>query len=375
MGQSAPAPEHAVCDVAGLDAIIRALGDDGFEVLGPRVRAGAIVYDVVNGVHELPRGIGDEQAPGKYRLRNRADEALFGWATAAQSWKREFLAPRSTLVRIRRNRTDLAFETPVPETRKRALLGARGCDLAGIDVQDRVLEGGPFHDPDYAARRRDLFVIAVHCGEPAGTCFCVSMGTGPAARGGFDLAMTEILEGQHRFLIEVGTQSGRAMLNRIPHRPADAHDHECARNVLERSVTRMGRALDTHDIRNLLYANQEHPRWDDVASRCLGCANCTNACPTCFCTTVEDTTDLEGDVAERTKTWDSCFTLGHSRLHEGTVRASLRSRYRQWLTHKVATWIDQFGTSGCVGCGRCITWCPVGIDITEEVAAIRGGHP
>src|SRR6185295_19043097 len=132
-----------------------------------------------------------------------------------------------------------------------------------------------------------------------------------------------------------------------------------------------GRRMDTADIKELLYRNQEHPRWDDVADRCLGCANCTLACPTCFCGSVEDVSDLSGDTAERWRRWDSCFTLDHSYLHGGSVRASIRSRYRQWLTHKVASWIDQFGTSGCVGCGRCITWCPVGIDITEEVAAIR----
>jgi ferredoxin len=86
---------------------------------------------------------------------------------------------------------------------------------------------------------------------------------------------------------------------------------------------------------------------------------------------VTDTTDLTGAVSERTRVWDSCFTASFSYVHGGSVRATIRSRYRQWLTHKLATWFDQFGTSGCVGCGRCITWCPVGIDITEEAAAIR----
>jgi len=86
---------------------------------------------------------------------------------------------------------------------------------------------------------------------------------------------------------------------------------------------------------------------------------------------VEDSSDLSGAQAERWRRWDSCFSLDHSQLHGGSVRSTTRARYRQWMTHKLANWIDQFGTSGCVGCGRCITWCPVGIDITEEVAAIR----
>jgi sulfhydrogenase subunit beta (sulfur reductase) len=133
----------------------------------------------------------------------------------------------------------------------------------------------------------------------------------------------------------------------------------------------MGRQMDTNGLKELLQGNPTHKQWDDVAARCLTCANCTMVCPTCFCTTVEDHTDLTGQTAERVRRWDSCFTLDFSYIHGGSVRTETKSRYRQWMTHKLASWIDQFGTSGCVGCGRCITWCPVGIDITAEVAAIR----
>ena len=107
--------------------------------------------------------------------------------------------------------------------------------------------------------------------------------------------------------------------------------------------------------------------------RCLTCGNCTMVCPTCFCTTTEDVTDLTGDHAERWRHWDSCFDLDFSYLHGGPCAPRARSRYRQWLTHKLGTWHDQFGSSGCVGCGRCIVWCPVGIDITEEAHALRAG--
>jgi ferredoxin len=142
------------------------------------------------------------------------------------------------------------------------------------------------------------------------------------------------------------------------------------------------RSLDTEGIRDLLLGNLEHARWDEVASRCLSCTNCTLVCPTCFCASVTEVADLSGDHVDRERQWASCFTLDHAKIHGHAVRSSTASRYRQRLTHKLAGWIDQFGTSGCTGCGRCITWCPVGIDITEEVAAIRatpaestgGGH-
>jgi sulfhydrogenase subunit beta (sulfur reductase) len=253
-----------------------------------------------------------------------------------------------------------------------AFLGARSCDLHAMDIQDKVFLDPSATDPTYASGRNGAFVIAVNCGVAGGTCFCVSMETGPKATDGFDLALTELLDAdRHEFLIEVGSEAGAELLATVPARDARAADTETAARIVEHTAASMGRSMDTHDIRDLLAANLEHPRWDDVAERCLSCTNCTLVCPTCFCSSVEDVTDLAGENAERWRVWDSCFTADHSYLHGGSVRPTIRSRYRQWLTHKLGTWIDQFGTSGCVGCGRCITWCPVGIDLTEEVRAIR----
>jgi len=367
--------DSVVLDRAGFAALLQALIADGRELVGPTVRDGAIVLDTLRGIDELPRGIGDEQGPGHYRLRERGDEALFGHAASPHSWKRELLPPRVPLVQIRRSPAGLAFEAPPLPSRRVAFIGAKACELAAIAVQDRVLRDGAYADADYAARRGDVFVLAVHCGSPAGTCFCVSMATGPRARGGYDLAATELLDGEHRFVIEVGSAAGGAILARVASRGATAQDTAAAIAVTDGAATRMGRTVETQGLRDVVMANLDHPRWQAVADRCLGCANCTMSCPTCFCTSVEDTTDLSGDHATRTRRWDSCFTADFAYVHGGSSRPSLRARYRQWLSHKLATWHDQFGSSGCVGCGRCITWCPVGIDITQEVAAIRIAAP
>jgi sulfhydrogenase subunit beta (sulfur reductase) len=360
-----------VVDREGLGAILDALIATGHELVGPRVHEDAIVLDTLRGVEDLPCGVGDEQAPGTYRLRARGDRALFGYAASPHSYKRELLPPRVELVQIRRTSAGLAVQAPSRSVRKRAFVGVRACELAAIAVQDHVLRDGVHADADYRARRSDVFVLAVHCGAPAGTCFCASMGTGPRARSGFDLAATEVLEGEHRFVIEIGSEAGAAILARVASRPATGEDTAAATRVTDEATGQMGRTMPAAGLRDLLIGNLDHPRWQEVADRCLGCANCTMACPTCFCTNIDDTTDLGGEVATRTRRWDSCFTAEFAYVHGGSVRPSLRARYRQWMTHKLATWHDQFGESGCVGCGRCITWCPVGIDITEEVAAIR----
>jgi ferredoxin len=253
-----------------------------------------------------------------------------------------------------------------------ALIGVRACELKAIAVQDRVFLGGQHIDPHYKARRAGVFLVAVNCGVASGTCFCVSMEAGPKVEAGYDLALTEIVDdGDHRFVIEAGSAAGEEVLAEMPKRTATEADTKTAEAVVARTAASMGRQMRSDDLHDLLLANLEHSRWDDVADRCLTCGNCTMVCPTCFCTSVEDSSDLAGVESSRTSRWDSCFTMDYSHLGGGSVRASARSRYRQWMTHKLATWIDQFGTSGCVGCGRCLTWCPVGIDITEEVRAIR----
>jgi sulfhydrogenase subunit beta (sulfur reductase) len=365
-----------VIEPGALEALVAALRERGYRVLGPAVSGGAIVYDELESASELPAGWTDVQEPGSYRLERRDDEARFGFAVGPHSWKQFLLPPRLRLWRAQRD-GDGGFEVedePTEETRF-AFLGVRSCELHAIAIQDKVFLGGRVQDRDYSARREGAFFVAVNCFEPGGTCFCDSMGTGPKAESGYDLALTEILEGEHRLLVEVGSERGEEVLAELPGREATSTDLEAAGAAVEGARHKMGRQLDATDLHGLLRRNLEHPRWDEVAERCLTCGNCTMVCPTCFCTSVEDESDLAGQTATRTRRWDSCFTIDFSYIHGGSVRTSARSRYRQWMTHKLATWVDQFGTSGCVGCGRCITWCPVGIDITEEVAAIRASEP
>jgi ferredoxin len=364
--------DRVTVDRDQLDRLLDGVRSLGFTVVGPTVHEGAIVYDEVRSAGDLPAGWTDVQDGGSYRLQRRSDEALFAYAVGPHSWKKYLFPPLTRIWTGRKSDGDIVVEGDPAEPPRLALLGVRACELHAIAIQDRVFMGGPHVDPIYAGRRSNLFIIAVNCSHPAGTCFCVSMGTGPRVESGFDLALTEVLAGdRHYFVVDIGSPSGAEAMRTVEYRPAADAEILAAQEVVDQAAQHMGRTMETAGIKGLLYRNYEHPRWDDVASRCLSCANCTQVCPTCFCSTVDDVTDLTGDETERVRRWDSCFTVDFSYIHGGSIRPSTRSRYRQWMTHKLGTWIDQFGTSGCVGCGRCITWCPVGIDITEEVAAIR----
>jgi ferredoxin len=351
-----------------LDALVK----QGYQLAGPTLRDGVIAYDELASAEDLPAGWTDQQEPGAYRLIRRTDEAYFGYVACSHSLKKFLHPPVLRLWSARRNGDGVEIVRESDGSPPFAFIGVRSCELHAMAVQDKVLRDGDYADPVYALRRAQAFIMAVNCSEAGGTCFCASMQTGPGVTSGFDLALTEVIEaGLHYFVVEVGTERGGEVLRAAPHRPARGQEEAAAERVVSEAARRMGRSLDTTDLEDLLCRNYENSRWDDIASRCQTCGNCTMVCPTCFCTTVEDVTDLTGGLAERRRKWDSCFTMDFSYIHGGSVRSTASARYRHWMIHKLATWADQFGVAGCVGCGRCITWCPVGIDITEEARAIR----
>lgn len=351
-----------------LQSLLDVLIADRRTIVGPTIEHQAIVYSEITSVDDLPRGWTDDQMPGAYRLKSRNDDACFGYVVGPHSWKQFLFPPVATVATADKTTDGWTMDTPMEDPPRYAFLGVRACELAAIRIQDRVFLEGGWEDPIYKARRDASLIIAVNCTQAAPTCFCTSMNTGPRCKSGFDLAITELADG---FVIESGSVTGSAILDAldtVPASEAQLADGEAAR---QQTVDQISRQLDTTDIRDLLLGNLDHARWDEVATRCLSCTNCTMVCPTCFCSTVKDVPDMTGDHVDRQREWDSCFNIDFSYMNGGVVRNDVRSRYRQWLTHKLASWHDQFGQSGCVGCGRCITWCPPGIDLTEEVAAIR----
>jgi NAD(P)H-flavin reductase/formate hydrogenlyase subunit 6/NADH:ubiquinone oxidoreductase subunit I len=350
-----------------LTPLFDVLRDRGYRLVGPTVRDGAIVLDTLDSAADLPVGWKDEQAPGKYRLHRRDDDARFGFVVGPQSFKKVLLPPRETLVQIRRGPQGPVAQRPLDDEAPLALIGARACDLAALAIHDRVFQGSTYTDPRYADRRRRAFVVAVDCLEAGEQCFCTSADGDPEVREGFDLRLTEL---PSALLVEAGTDAGRDVLAALPTEATTPDQREARLEGLQHARRTMRPAFAHDNVAGLLLGNLDHPQWDIVAERCLSCGSCTQVCPTCFCFDVRPNSVLERDEATTERTWDSCFGLDHGTIHGAVVRPTTRDRYRQWLTHKLGSWVTQFGTSGCVGCGRCVTWCPVGIDLREEVAAI-----
>lgn len=362
-----------VMRASGLHRLVTTLSERFDEVIAPVVVDGVIRLRPITSALDLPTGVTDDQEAARYRLEATGTKLRFSYGLGPDSLKAIVHPPRSPVWTMRRRDGSLVVDAAPTDHTTRAVIGARACDLHALDVLARTQTGGAHADPAFEARRRELFLVAVDCTHPSSTCFCDTAGDGRAAAGGYDLALTEFEDNGNgvTYLVRAGTDRGRDVVAEL--------DLEVAP---DRLVRRVGHVLDSevrHLMRELppdartIVADGDHPHWADVAERCLTCGNCTAVCPTCFCTDMVDEVSLDGTESERTRVWDTCFSMEYSHLGPGPHRASPRSRYRQWLSHKVGTWHEHFGESGCVGCGRCITWCPVGIDLTAEIEAL--GRP
>lgn len=353
--------------------LVRALQLAGYSCVGPQVRDGAIVYDVLDHADQLPWGIRDHQTPGNYRLETLSERKAFAFANGPQAIKPILFKAQETVWKVARNKEGkLTFKSHQADELPVAIFGARSCDLAAMKIQDKVFIESAHPDPRYKHRREQLFVVAVNCTYSSENCFCVSAGTGPKVSNPYDILLTEVDDG---FVVKTGSERGQviiASLNLIKAKSTACKDAEKKVDQAGAMQTKRIPLDNQRGLRDLLFSNLNHPRWEEVAERCLSCGNCTSVCPTCFCHSEVEKPSMDGSSSEHVREWDSCFTTGHSYLNGKIVRDDTKKQYRQWLTHKVGSWFDQFGTSGCVGCGRCTTWCPVGIDITEELAAISG---
>jgi ferredoxin len=348
--------------------LISLLIESGYHCIGPQVRDGAIVFDTLTSIEQLPLGITEHQSPGSYSLAKSGEPYYFNWNTGPQAIKPLVFSPYETLWSSEKKADgELSFSATGPADSKIAIIGIRACDIAALYLMDKHFLHDHAKDPYYLTRRQNMFLVAINCTRSAETCFCVSTDDGPQAQYGYDLALTELERG---YTIESLSDHGQQVLQQLDTQTASQEQQDAARQAIENAASQQQRALPSRNLKEMLFDNLEHPQWEEIAKRCLSCGNCTAVCPTCFCHAEIETPSLDGKQSEHIRQWDSCFTAEHSYIHGITIRSQTSQRYRQWLTHKLGSWHDQYGRSGCVGCGRCISWCPVGIDITEEINII-----
>jgi len=344
------------------------LKEEGYLTIGPRVKNESLVYEPIDNLEDLPQGYSTEQKPGHFRLIRDRHLRYFDIIPGALSWKQFLFPPCIELFAMHKNGRGWETVVPQKETPKYAFIGVRACELAAIQIQDDIFMRMDFTDPIYRSRRQRTFIVSVNCTQPAETCFCTSMGTGPRVKEDFDLNLTEL---DDVFVLNVGSELARRLLTGIPFEDASGYVLTNVEHKLNHAEQQIRRKLDTTVLPELILEHLDHPYWNEIGKRCLSCANCTQVCPTCFCWDTMDDMSLDGKTTKRTRVWDSCFNPGYSYQAGGNTRPTIYSRYRQWLSHKLGTWKQQYGMLGCVGCGRCITWCPAEIDITEEISALR----
>lgn len=353
-----------------LPALIEAIREAGYRVIGPREETGqgGLVYREIDGVEDLPQGLRDCQAPGHYRLVRTDSPRCFAWANTASAIKPYLYAPREKLWRAVRKEGRVHFEAVEREAAKTAIIGVRACDLAALKLQDAHFLQGAYVDPYYKARRERLLLVAVNCSHAADTCFCASTGDGPEVSEGFDLLLDELDDG---YLLRVGSTRGAMIVAELPLQPASVSQIEFA-VAQSQACCGQQRALPAPEYLARIGDELESARWTRIAERCLSCGNCTAVCPTCFCHREFETPALDGKSTEHWRDADSCFNEDHSYIVGEVVRHGTRERYRQWMTHKLFNWVPQYGRIGCTGCGRCTTWCPAGIDFVLEANVLLG---
>jgi sulfhydrogenase subunit beta (sulfur reductase) len=264
------------------------------------------------------------------------------------------------------------YKTVLPEQNKNRLVFAiHPCDMHAVSVLDRTFLGN-FKDTYYSKLRQETLTVVLNCNQACGNGFCASMGTGPflQLKDGFDIVLTAK---EQDYLIEFGSNKGKITVKKADGlMKARRRDFSEKKEIEKRAKNSFTKQLDTAGLPELLMRNLDHPVYKRTAeARCLGCTNCTMVCPTCYCYNIEDKTSYDLKTTTRSRYWDSCQELNFARVHEGNFRSSRQARLRQFVTHKLATWVQQYGCFGCVGCGRCMSWCPTKIDLTEMAKEIQ----
>ncbi|XOV78621.1 MAG: 4Fe-4S dicluster domain-containing protein [Aestuariibacter sp.] len=351
-----------------LASLYQALTDEGYQVIGPQVKNGAILYEPLDNIEQLPWGQQEEVEAGRYTLVDSEKSRCFSWNTGPQSLKPWLFKPTQMLWTAETSEDGFRFKMQEPEAKHLAFLGVRSCDIAALYLQDKHFMHGSYPDPWYTEQRKKLCLVAVNCSRSASTCFCCSTEDGPEATYGFDILLDELDDG---YLILAKSGKGSRVMSNLKVQASTEEQRQQATQQIQTAAQQQRKMPDGKSLLKIA-EHLNDTQWLQIAERCLACGNCTSVCPTCFCSKQESQTEINTEQHQQVRYWDSCFSEKHSYMGGKHIRGEISQRYRQWLLHKLVTWQEQYQRSGCVGCGRCISWCPAAIDIVEEVNLMLG---
>jgi sulfhydrogenase subunit beta (sulfur reductase) len=305
-----------------------------------------------------------------FRKIDAASELSMDYQTTMLSPGKLFIyKPKEDLFRFSVSGRTQIKEIPVV-AEEQIIVGVHSCDTHALMYLDRTFLGA-YTDRYYEARRKNTVIISLNCTGIAPNCFCSSVGTGPFlnADGGFDMLLTDFGD---EYLLEARTERAHSFLKPAETKKAGSKEmkHKADR---EKSIHRMiTKTLETDGLNDVLKDNPDHPLWRSTAEeKCLSCSNCVMVCPTCFCFDVIDEISMDMKTVTRRRQLDACQDRRFAEVHGGNYRSRRTARLRQFVMHKLNQ-THQYGVFGTVGCGRCITWCPTGIDLTEMAMTIRG---
>jgi len=344
-----------------LGKLIEVLKAYGYVTYGYKVSRGAVIFDELRNLEDMPLKYRDVQGPGSYRL------------IEGNGVRHSFASPKEVIHPARQELFNVdsngGVSYPPIESKKIALVGIKSCDLASIKVMDRILS----NDDSYNARRKEALTIVEECINPGDTCFCGSLGTGPYVSEDFDLAYARI-DDDH-VLFKYGSRVGLNLVKRLGLKPASEELVNTYSSLMSEAKEKTSPLkFGLSDIENsMLKSMSDVDLWKKLSEKCVGCANCNLVCPTCFCTEFLDDLKLDNS-ASRVRFWVGCLSYVYGLVAGTHFRPELYMRYRHFVLHKFLFYRKQIGLVGCVGCGRCITWCPVGIDLRKTVSEVVRRH-
>ncbi|WED24356.1 4Fe-4S dicluster domain-containing protein [Vibrio sp. JC009] len=353
---------------SSFNSLFEVLASQGYKIMGPVVRDGAIVFNAVTSAKALAFSVHDEQKAGSYQLVSDNSCRYFNWHHGPQALKPFLFKPEQLLWVCDSADNDLNFRSGLSEPENIAVIGVRACDLAALALQDKHFLHGEHQDPFYQKQREKMLIIAVNCSDSGEHCFCVSTHSGPEVRFYYDLLIDELADG---FVLKAGSEKGLKILDEL--KLQDCTEVQLKLADAQRKTAAISQTRSLPAPEELMKLSQILPEryWLEAAETCLSCGNCTLVCPTCFCSKQVVVNRInengEGIQSSHIRVWDSCFSLEHAHIFGKNFRSDTASRYRQWMIHKLVNWQTQYGRHGCVGCGRCIAWCPAGIDFLQQV--------